>query len=93
MIEGCSGASIAPRTKRLHGASYICLIAGPRTNILGCNGGLSGLRKTWFDLCLLGGAALITALQFGLFPTLFEPGWTGVVALVLLTTVTEPLHN
>jgi fatty acid desaturase len=51
------------------------------------------LRKTWFDLCLLGCAALITALQFGLFPTVFEPGWAGVIALVLLTTVTEPLHN
>jgi fatty acid desaturase len=51
-----------------------------------------GLRKIWFDMCLLGCAVLISALQFGLFPILFEPGWIGAGVLVLVATFTEPLH-
>ena len=50
------------------------------------------MRKNRFDVCLLGCAALISALQFGLFPILFEPGWLGAGFLVLLAAVTEPLH-
>jgi len=50
------------------------------------------LRKIWFDMCLLGCAVLISALQFGLFPILFEPGWIGAGVLVLVATFTEPLH-
>ena len=50
------------------------------------------MRKSWVDICLLGCAALISSLQFGLFPILFEPGWIGAAALVSLTAVTEPLH-
>ena len=54
--------------------------------------GSRGLRKTRFDVCLIACVALISALQFGLFPILLEPGLTGAVALVLLAAATEPLH-
>lgn len=50
------------------------------------------LRKTWVDICLLGCVALISALQFGLFPVLFHPSWTGAVALAIVAALTEPLH-
>ena len=50
------------------------------------------MRKTWLDMCLLAGAALISALQFGLFPILFAPGWVGAGLLVLVAALTEPLH-
>lgn len=50
------------------------------------------MRKTGLDICLLGFAALISALQFGLFPILFAPGWLGAGVLVVLAAVTEPLH-
>ncbi len=50
------------------------------------------MRKTWLDLYLLAAAALISALQFGLFPILFAPSWIDAGLFVLAAALTEPLH-
>jgi fatty acid desaturase len=57
-----------------------------------CDARVPNLHKIRFDSCLLGFVALISALQFGIFPVFFYPSWFSAGALVLTAALTEPLH-